>query len=94
MAAASKLVENNIEDFLLLEAQEEAGGRIKTVQIRNKPIDLGAQWMHGKSNPLYQLAKENQLISGRFSLEEFVCPNCVIKHDFQTKCPRKGWAST
>uniref|UniRef100_A0AAR5PBI1 Amine oxidase domain-containing protein n=1 Tax=Dendroctonus ponderosae TaxID=77166 RepID=A0AAR5PBI1_DENPD len=69
LAAATKLLENKIDDFLLLEAQEEAGGRIKTVQIGNKPIDLGAQWMHGKSNPLYDLAKEKQLISDEMSEE-------------------------
>ncbi|CAH2002173.1 unnamed protein product [Acanthoscelides obtectus] len=54
LGAALKLQEHNIDDFILIEADEEPGGRIKTVFVNGKPVDLGAQWLHGRDNPLYR----------------------------------------
>ncbi|CAG9768573.1 unnamed protein product [Ceutorhynchus assimilis] len=68
LGAAKQCQKNSIEDFLILEAQDEAGGRIKTIFVDGKPLDLGAQWMHGKNNPLYTLAKENNLLAGGYIL--------------------------
>lgn len=73
LGAAIKLVENNINDFLILEAQQDAGGRIKTISVDNKPLDLGAQWLHGKDNVLYELALKHGLISDEMSEEGLGC---------------------
>lgn len=64
LGAATKLLENRIKDFVILDAQSQPGGRIKTIFVDGKPLDLGAQWMHGKDNPLYHLAKQHSLLSG------------------------------
>lgn len=68
LGAATKLLQDNINDFVILEAQSQPGGRIKTISVEGKPLDLGAQWMHGTNNPLYRLAKQNNLLSGRILL--------------------------
>ncbi len=40
----------------ILEAEEErVGGRIHTVRLNDQPLELGAQWIHGKEgNPLWE----------------------------------------
>jgi len=40
-------------DSLILEAQDHAGGRARTVTTRTgTPVDLGAHWLHGEGTPL------------------------------------------
>ena len=49
---------------VILESRDRIGGRMYTVQHelggRRKPLDLGAQWIHGGSqrNTLYNLAEK------------------------------------
>ncbi|KAL1501375.1 hypothetical protein ABEB36_006705 [Hypothenemus hampei] len=69
LGAAHTLINNGITDFCILEAQSQAGGRIKTIEVEGKPLDLGAQWMHGQNNYLYQLARKNNLLSDIVSEE-------------------------
>ncbi|XP_050297420.1 spermine oxidase-like isoform X2 [Anthonomus grandis grandis] len=69
LGAAKQLAENGITDFKIFEAMDKAGGRIETIFINDKALDLGAQWMHGKDNPLYRFALENSLLSDIVSEE-------------------------
>jgi monoamine oxidase len=45
IACASKLLENEIDDFVILEAEDRIGGRIHSVNFgkANQRIDLGGQ---------------------------------------------------
>ncbi|XP_067949636.1 uncharacterized protein [Watersipora subatra] len=54
--AARALLQGGIEDILILEATDRIGGRVKTISIGSsgRKIDLGAQWIHGIDNPLYE----------------------------------------
>ena len=50
LECASKLYMHGFEDIVVLEAQEEIGGRTKTIFIDDdecKPLELGANWIHG-----------------------------------------------
>ncbi|XP_025833151.1 spermine oxidase-like [Agrilus planipennis] len=59
IAAATKLLENNFTDFIILEAENRIGGRIFTVPFGNGLVDLGAQWCHGqKDNIVYEIVKD------------------------------------
>lgn len=47
-------------------AQDRAGGRVSSVAVDNTGqnyIELGAQWIHGENNPVFQLAKQADLLS-------------------------------
>ncbi|CAD5124762.1 unnamed protein product [Dimorphilus gyrociliatus] len=60
LAAATELLEINPNaDVKILEASSEIGGRIKTIKIYDKLIELGAQWIHGntKENSAYAIAQ-------------------------------------
>ncbi|CCH41220.1 Amine oxidase [flavin-containing] A [Wickerhamomyces ciferrii] len=51
--AALELKANGVE-FLILEAKDRLGGRLKTVQGKNTKYDLGASWFHETlNNPLF-----------------------------------------
>jgi monoamine oxidase len=51
LSAANELLRNDCT-VTLLEAKERFGGRIHTIQQGNLPIELGAEFIHGKSKPL------------------------------------------
>lgn len=58
LAAAKKLKENGFT-VTVIEAQEKAGGRIRTNRTAGLPFDEGASWIHGiKGNPLVDLSKQ------------------------------------
>lgn len=57
LAAATKLYESGLTDFVILEANDRIGGRIWTVPFGDNVIDLGAQFCHGqKHNVVFELA--------------------------------------
>lgn len=52
--------------------QEHAGGRVHSVPIDGSArnyVELGAQWVHGENNPIYELANQDQLLSNITSEE-------------------------
>lgn len=72
--------------YKILEAQNEAGGRVKSVHLINyyfnkksnsaakeenhqKRMDAGAQWLHGRYNPLYTIAEKYDLLTEDQSVE-------------------------
>ncbi|XP_029660903.1 spermine oxidase-like [Formica exsecta] len=67
IAAASKLLQQGMDDFVILEANNRIGGRIHTVNFGENVVDLGAQWVHGESgNIVFELASKHNLL-GSFS---------------------------
>lgn len=66
LAVAQKLTEANQKDFIIVEAQDYIGGRIKTTHSEDGTrIDLGAQWLHGeKENPIYEWLRSKNFIDG------------------------------
>lgn len=79
LGAATNIKKNSKLSFLVLEAQEEPGGRVSTKYLKTfrnekiieKPetIDSGAQWLHGKFNYLHEIAEKFDLISPILSEE-------------------------
>lgn len=63
LGAAWNFKRLGFEDFVIIEAAEKPGGRIETVYVDEHPLDLGAQWIHGKDNALYTIASSNAILS-------------------------------
>ncbi|KAM4624669.1 peroxisomal N(1)-acetyl-spermine/spermidine oxidase-like isoform 1-T2 [Discoglossus pictus] len=65
LGAATTLVKHGVNNLVILEALERAGGRVWTHKPFGAPaLELGATWIHGqKDNPLYQMAKELGLLA-------------------------------
>jgi polyamine oxidase len=64
VSAAYTLQSNGMEDFLLLEASDRLGGRIKNSTFCGHTIEEGANWIHGVNkghNPILQLARDCDL---------------------------------
>src|SRR5882757_4570500 len=51
LSAANELLRNGCT-ITLLEAKDRFGGRIHTLHENKLPIELGAEFVHGKSKPL------------------------------------------
>ncbi|KAF2894671.1 hypothetical protein ILUMI_11505, partial [Ignelater luminosus] len=63
IAAGSKLLQNNITNVTILEAENRIGGRIYSTKFEDAVVDLGAQWCHGEeNNTVYQLVKDLDLL--------------------------------
>ncbi|XP_031842850.1 uncharacterized protein LOC116431479 [Nomia melanderi] len=63
LAAAKTLEEANFKDYLLIEAQSEIGGRIRTIPWNEGWIECGAQFLHGDQSQLGELCYQHDLIS-------------------------------
>ena len=49
VSAAHFLHSNGLANVTILEARDRVGGRIHTIEYDGKPLDLGAEWIHGGS---------------------------------------------
>jgi len=84
LSAARTLIQNGIENILILEAKEKAGGRInsETCGDGDSFLELGAQWIHGEENELFEMIKNSLHLHDKSSWEgkgEFRTPGglCV-----------------
>ena len=69
--AARTLTAQGITDFLIVEARDELGGRLRSTTFgtpnREQTIELGANWIHGTqvgdspANPIFELALKHNL---------------------------------
>ncbi|KAA0715493.1 Spermine oxidase [Triplophysa tibetana] len=75
VAAAATLVKAGFQNVLVLEAKDRVGGRVHTTKpFTDKVLEVGANWIHGqKGNPLFQLAKEHNLLSEESSTSTNMC---------------------
>lgn len=65
IVAGKTLSKNGVTEFVILEATEKIGGRIRSHEFAGLTIELGANWVEGvngeKINPIWPLAKEVNL---------------------------------
>ncbi|KAK0200982.1 amine oxidase [Desarmillaria ectypa] len=65
--AARTLHENGIDNFLIVEARDELGGRMKSQTFAGYTIELGANWVQGTqtgtgpANPIFELALKHNI---------------------------------
>lgn len=84
--ALSSLSEHDQQmSYLILEAQNQAGGRVKSEKLlefnpchrRNNEkssfVDVGAQWLHGRNNFLYSMSEKYKLLTANQSEEGLGC---------------------
>lgn len=73
IAAATRLLENNVMEVIILEAEARIGGRVHSVEFGDAFVDMGAEWCHGqKDNIVYDMVKNfNILKSSGFERMSF-----------------------
>ena len=65
--AARTLHQNGIDDFLVVDALDELGGRIMSRSFAGKTMELGATWVqgtqtgNGPANPIFELVKKHNI---------------------------------
>ena len=65
--AARTLHQNGIDDFLIVDALDQLGGRMMNHIFAGKTIELGANWVQGTqtgdgpTNPIFELAKKHNI---------------------------------
>ncbi|XP_074650204.1 uncharacterized protein LOC141905276 [Tubulanus polymorphus] len=70
ISAAKYLHDHGVNDFIIIDAENHIGGRVKATEFGDKKIELGANWVHGTDgNPLWDLTKKYNL-SGIISNQE------------------------
>ena len=75
IASAKTLYDNGVTDFIILEARDEIGGRMRAVDFAGVKVEVGANWIQGVDasgsggyavNPIWALARRCGL-QGEFS---------------------------
>ena len=73
ISAAKTLSEKAITDFILLEADDEIGGRVKSIVLKSGVrLELGANWIQGidpeepEKHPLWKIVENCGGLDGRF----------------------------
>ena len=67
--AARTLHQNGIDDFLIVDALDQLGGRMMNRTFAGKTIEVGANWIqgtqsgNGPANPIFELAKKHNITS-------------------------------
>uniref|UniRef100_A0A336KND9 CSON013321 protein n=1 Tax=Culicoides sonorensis TaxID=179676 RepID=A0A336KND9_CULSO len=80
LGAAYHLKKSSAQTFVILEANNIPGGRILAGNLHNSNmietekdsenvINAGAQWLHGRENPLFEIANKHGLLSDELSEE-------------------------
>ncbi|XP_029460833.1 spermine oxidase-like [Rhinatrema bivittatum] len=84
LAAASTLLKQGLKNVLVLEAMDRVGGRVQTVRpFGTNVIEMGATWIHGqKDNPLYELAREEELLAEEGIHVASCLPGVVTPQDY------------
>lgn len=87
IAAATKLLKNNITDIRILEAENRIGGRVNSVKFGDAFVDLGGEWCHGeKDNVVYNLVKDyNILRSTNLSKNIYYSSKGLIDQELQNE---------
>lgn len=74
ITAAKTLSESNITNFLILEAEDKIGGRVKNTVLKSGVrVELGANWIQGidpdqpEKHPLWKIAQECGGLDGNFT---------------------------
>jgi len=76
VAAAARLMQGGITDFLIVEAGEELGGRVAEKKMGTGRVELGAQYIHGEEgNVVHKLAKEWGMLAEEKTFKEEVLYN-------------------
>ncbi|KAL4230702.1 hypothetical protein ACF0H5_011078 [Mactra antiquata] len=62
LSTAKTLFDAGYKNILILEAAPHIGGRMKSAQVGNYTVELGAMWIYGRgTNPIYSLAKKHDI---------------------------------
>eukprot|EP00250_Pteridium_aquilinum_P019453 c24437_g1_i1 orf=123-1817(-) len=94
--AAKSLAKHGVEDFIILEATEKIGGRMRKTDFAGVSVELGANWVEGVAgkevNPIWRLAKEfnlrtfysdyDNITSNFYSQEGTLLPLSTVKPQF------------
>ena len=62
--ASLELYKNNITNFLVLEAKDYIGGRVKTEEFEGINLSMGAAWLHNveENHEIVRLARKHGLM--------------------------------
>ena len=96
ITAARTLHDQGIDDFIVVEARHEIGGRMLSHTFgepgRQYTVELGANWVQGTShgdgpeNPVWTLAKKHHLEARLSSYFEGLC-TCILSAWFSIEFP-------
>ncbi|CEF61971.1 Amine oxidase domain-containing protein [Strongyloides ratti] len=90
MAAGGKLIELGYNNITIFEASTRFGGRIMSIPYKDGFLQMGAQFINGDKNPIYDIGKYLNVIEdeyadlGHFNEARYFFGNCTVeKKDIQ-----------
>jgi monoamine oxidase len=88
LAAAKRLAETGLH-VTILEARDRIGGRVHTIRDPRLaiPIELGAEFLHGKAPEIWPIVKKENLFIGSAEGDNWCCENYALQkcNDFWSR---------
>lgn len=87
LATALRLLEDGHTDFDIFEAQDKVGGRVMPVKYNDGYLQMGAQFINGERNPIYEIAHKLGVLQelfpdlGHFDEAAFHYGKCPVSKD-------------
>uniref|UniRef100_A0A0N5BC16 Amine oxidase n=1 Tax=Strongyloides papillosus TaxID=174720 RepID=A0A0N5BC16_STREA len=72
IAAFNQLQANGYKNIKIFEASNRIGGRVYPMKYENGYLQFGAQFINGKKNPIYEIAKNLNIINGEEDDDDFI----------------------
>lgn len=83
--AARTLREHGVDNFVIIEAREELGGRMRSHLFAGHTVELGANWVQGiridasgSLNPILELVKKHELEFQESEFESISKPRLLL----------------
>lgn len=103
ITAAQQLADHDIEDFIIVEYNDQIGGRLRSAQFGKNPqtgapytVELGANWVQGlggddghPENPIWTLVKKHKIKTSTSDFEQMALFNGDGPADYTDKV--KEW---
>uniref|UniRef100_A0A0N4Z9J0 Amino_oxidase domain-containing protein n=1 Tax=Parastrongyloides trichosuri TaxID=131310 RepID=A0A0N4Z9J0_PARTI len=64
ISAFNYLKNNGIKNIMIFEASNRIGGRVFPLKYKQGYLQLGAQFINGRNNPIYEIAEKLKIIKG------------------------------
>ncbi|CAJ0574164.1 unnamed protein product, partial [Mesorhabditis spiculigera] len=75
--SAARILQEKSVDYVLFEGTDRVGGRVRPTEYKNGYLQMGAEFINGKMNPMYEIATHLKIVDRYMDDEELFTDDCI-----------------